>query len=383
MASRHFSVSLMSLLKQMILLGGRHWWLSFLLWVVLVGPAQAAMELRVAIKDGVSRVQVGSSTNAVVRDSAGQPVGELEAMNAFSAQGGGGNVALGQWRSRSLWVEPAGDGYVWIGDRWYRGRTQLVPTSKGLTAVNHVNLEHYLYSVLGAEMSPSWPLEALKAQAVAARSFALHKRSSGTSVYDVTNTTSSQVYKGIETEAQSTHQAVNATAGQVMTYGGKVILAAFHSSSGGHTENVEDIWTQPLPYLRGVADYDMGAPVFQWTKSFSRGEMSRLISGVGNVVSMTPERRTPQGRVVTMKVQGDRGTKRVSGNDLRSALGLRSTLFAVSSTGSGFQIDGRGYGHGLGLSQWGAHNLAAQGTNYQQILGHYYQSATLAQLQAQ
>ncbi len=383
MASRHFSVSLMSLLKQMILLGGHHWWLSFLLWVVLVDPAQAAMELRVAIKDGVSRVQVGSSTNAVVRDSAGQPVGELEAMNAFSAQGGGGNVALGQWRSRSLWVEPAGDGYVWIGDRWYRGRTQLVPTSKGLTAVNHVNLEHYLYSVLGAEMSPSWPLEALKAQAVAARSFALHKRSSGTSVYDVTNTTSSQVYKGIETEAQSTHQAVNATAGQVMTYGGKVILAAFHSSSGGHTENVEDIWTQPLPYLRGVADYDMGAPVFQWTKSFSRGEMSRLISGVGNVVSMTPERRTPQGRVVTMKVQGDRGTKRVSGNDLRSALGLRSTLFAVSSTGSGFQIDGRGYGHGLGLSQWGAHNLAAQGTNYQQILGHYYQSATLAQLQAQ
>ncbi|MEP0886338.1 SpoIID/LytB domain-containing protein, partial [Trichocoleus sp. ST-U3] len=179
-----------------------------------------------------------------------------------------------------------------------------------------------------------------------------------------------------------THQAVNATAGQVMTYGGKVILAAFHSSSGGHTENVEDIWTQPLPYLRGVADYDMGAPVFQWTKSFSRGEMSRLISGVGNVVSMTPERRTPQGRVITMKVQGDRGTKRVSGNDLRSALGLRSTLFAVSSTGSGFQIDGRGYGHGLGLSQWGAHNLAAQGTNYQQILGHYYQSATLAQLQA-
>ena len=382
MASRHFSVSLMSLLKQMILLGGRHWWLSFLLWIVLVGPAQAAMELRVAIKDGISRVQVGSSTNAIVRDSAGQKVGELEAMNAFSAQGGGGNVALGQWRSQSLWVEPTSDGYVWIGDRWYRGRTQLVPTSKGLTAVNHVNLEHYLYSVLGAEMSPSWPLEALKAQAVAARSFALHKRSSGTSVYDVTNTTSSQVYKGIETEAQSTHQAVNATAGQVMTYGGKVILAAFHSSSGGHTENVEDIWTQPLPYLRGVADYDMGAPVFQWTKSFSRSEMSRLISGVGNVVSMTPERRTPQGRVVTMKVQGDRGTKRVSGNDLRSALGLRSTLFAVSSTGSGFQIDGRGYGHGLGLSQWGAHNLAAQGTNYQQILGHYYQSATLAQLQA-
>lgn len=384
MASRHFSVSLMSMLKQIIWLGGHHWWLSLLVWIVLVGPAQAAMELRVAIKDGVSRVQVGSSTKAVVRDGAGQKVGELEAMNAFDAQGGGGSVQIAQWKSRSLTVEPSGDGYVWISDRWYRGRTQLVPTSKGLAAVNHVNLEHYLYSVLGAEMSPSWPQEALKAQAVAARSYALYKRSSsGNSVYDVGNTTSSQVYKGIETEAQGTHQAVDATTGQVMTYGGKIILAAFHSSSGGHTENVEDIWTQPLAYLRGVADYDMGAPVYQWTKSFSKSEMSHLVRSVGNVVSMTPERKTPQGRIVTMRVQGDRGTKRISGDDLRSALGLKSTLFTVSSTGSSFQVDGRGYGHGLGLSQWGAHNLAAQGTNYQQILGHYYQSATLAQLQAQ
>jgi stage II sporulation protein D len=366
----------------MILLGGRHWWLSFLLWIVLVGPAQAATELRVAIKEGVSRVQVGSSTKAIVRNSAGQVVGKIEAMNAFSAQGGSGGVAIGQFRSSQLWIEPSGDGFVWIGDRWYRGRTQLVPTSGGLTAVNHVNLEQYLYSVLGSEMSANWPQEALKAQAVAARSYALYKRStSGNIVYDVGDTTTWQVYKGLETEAQGTHLAVNATAGQVMTYNGQVILAVFHSSSGGHTENVEDIWTDPLPYLRGVADYDMGAPVFEWTKSFSRSELSRLISGVGNVISMTPERTTPQGRVITMKVQGDGGTRRMSGNDLRSALGLRSTLFVVNPTGNGFQVDGRGYGHGLGMSQWGAHNLASRGVNYQQILGHYYQSASLARIQ--
>ncbi len=380
MASRHFPVSLVSLLRQMIWLGGRHWWLSFLLWIVLVGPAQAAMELRVAITEGASRVQVGSSTKAIVRDASGQQVGEIEAMNAFNANGSG-SVALGQWRSQSLWIEPTGDGFVWIGDRWYRGRTQLVPTGRGLTAVNHVNLEHYLYSVLGAEMSPSWPLEALKAQAVAARSYALYKRStSGNTVYDVGDTTTWQVYKGLETEATSTHQAVDATAGQVMIYGGKIILAVFHSSSGGHTENVEDIWSDSLPYLRGVADYDMGAPVFEWSKSFSGSELSRRISGVGNIISMTPERTTPQGRVVTMLVQGDRGTRRVSGADLRKALGLKSTLFVINPNGNGYLVQGRGYGHGLGLSQWGAHNLAARGINYQQILGHYYQSATLAQL---
>jgi stage II sporulation protein D len=375
------SISLVFMLKQIILSGGRHWWLSFLLWIVLVVPAQAAMELKVAIKEGVSRVQVGSSTKAIVRDAAGQEVGELEAMNAFNAQGGGSNVALGRWRSRSLWIEPTDNGFVWIGDRWYRGRTLLVPTSKGMTAVNYVDLDQYLYSVLGSEMSANWPQEALKAQAVAARSFALYKRStSGNSVYDVGDTTTWQVYKGLEAEAPGTQSAVNATTGQVMTYGGKIILAAFHSSSGGHTENVEDIWTDPLPYLRGVADYDMGAPVYQWTKNFSRSQLSRLISGVGNVSSMTAERTTPQGRIITMLVKGDRGTRRISGKDLRSALGLRSTLFVVNPTGNGFQVDGRGYGHGLGMSQWGAHNLAQQGVNYQQILDHYYQNATLAQI---
>jgi stage II sporulation protein D len=366
----------------MLLLGGRHWWLSFLLWIILVGPAQAATQLRVAIKEGVSQVQVGSSTKAIVRDSAGQAVGELEAMNAFKVQGGGSGVAIGQWRSQSLWIEPSSDGFVWIGDRWYRGRTQLVAAGNGLTAVNHVSLEQYLYSVLGSEMSATWPQEALKAQAVAARSYALYKRAtSGNNVYDVGDTTTWQVYKGLESEAQGTHQAVDATAGQVLTHKGQIILAAFHSSSGGHTENVEDVWTQPLPYLRGVADYDMGAPVFEWTKSISRSEMNRLIYGVGKVISMTPERKTPNGRVITMLVKGDRGSKRISGNDLRSALSLKSTLFVVNLVGDSFQVQGRGFGHGLGLSQWGAHNLAEQGTDYQQILGHYYQNATLAQLQ--
>ncbi|MEW6493305.1 MAG: SpoIID/LytB domain-containing protein [Cyanobacteriota bacterium] len=382
MAFGRLPVSLVSILKQILLRGGRHWWLSFFLWFVFAAPAHA-LELRVAIQDGVSRVQVGSSTKAIVRDAAGQELGELTALNSYSAQGSSGNVALGQWRSQSLWIEPTDSGFVWIGDRWYRGRTQLVPTSKGLTAVNHVDLEQYLYSVLGSEMSPSWPLEALKAQAVAARSYALHQRSMAKNpVYDVGDTTTWQVYKGLETEALSTQEAVNATSGQVMTYEGQIILAVFHAASGGHTENVEDIWKSPLiPYLRGVVDYDQSAPVYEWTKSFSRREISGKISGVGSIISMTPERTTPQGRIVTMLVEGDRGKKRLSGSDLRSALGLRSTLFVVNQTGNGFEIRGRGYGHGLGMSQWGARNLAAQGINYQQILSHYYTNATLGQMQ--
>ncbi|NET05070.1 MAG: SpoIID/LytB domain-containing protein [Symploca sp. SIO2B6] len=385
MSSRDLSVAwLISRLKPRTLMRGYSWWLCCLLWLLLIAPAQAVVELRVAIEENVSRLQVGSSTKALIRNGAGQKVGELEAMEGLYANGNGTGVALAQWSSSQLWIEPTGEGFVWIGDRWYRGRTQLVSQTQGLTAVNHVSLEHYLYSVIGAEMSPSWPLEALKAQAVAARSYALHKtHTSPTRLYDLDDTVTFQVYKGIGTEANTTHQAVNATAGQVMTYNGKIILAVFHSASGGHTENVEDIWSNPLPYLRGVPDYDMGAPVYEWTKYFSRREISKRISGVGNVISMTAERITPRGRVITMNVEGDRGRRSISGNDLRKALGLRSRLFTVSPTAEGFQVNGRGFGHGLGLSQWGAYNLAAQGLNYQQILVYYYQGATLAQLQPQ
>jgi stage II sporulation protein D len=380
MAFGRLPISFKFMLKPILKQGGRYGWLSLLLWLILVAPA-TAMELRVAIEEGLKQVKVGSSTKAIVRDAAGQPVGELAPMNGYDIKGGGSSVALGQWNSQSLWIEPTDEGFVWIDDRWYRGRTQVVPTSKGLTAVNHVDLEEYLYSVLGAEMSANWPLEALKAQAVAARTYALYKSATGgNSVYDVGDTTTWQVYKGLESEAETTRTAVRETAGQVMTYNGQVILAVFHAASGGHTENVEDIWSNPLPYLRGVVDYDQEAPVFQWTKSFSRSQLSKRISGVGNVISLTPEGKTPQGRVVTMVVKGDRGTRRIKGSDFRTALGLRSTLFDVNPTSNGFEFQGRGYGHGLGLSQWGARGLATQGIKYHQILSHYYPNAILAQL---
>jgi stage II sporulation protein D len=188
------------------------------------------------------------------------------------------------------------------------------------------------------------------------------------------------VYQGLNTEYTTTHQAVNGTTGQIMTYNGQVILAAFHSSSGGHTENVEDIWTSPLPYLRAVIDYDQQSPVFQWNKVFSKSQINSLISGVGNIKMMIPQETTPFGRIVAMKVVGDRGTTTMSGTELRKVLDLRSTLFRVKAEGNNIQIVGRGFGHGLGLSQWGAYYLAKNGVNYQQILGHYYQNTSLTQL---
>ncbi|BBA79081.1 sporulation protein [cyanobacterium endosymbiont of Rhopalodia gibberula] len=366
-------------LSQILL--GRYGWLTGLIWMILSFPAQGATELRVAIEKSVGTLKVGSSTPALVHDGAGHKLGELTQLEAFVVKPHRSGVNLDRWNSNQIVIEPTKNGSIWIGDRWYRGKVRLIRQGNGVTAVNLVDLEEYLYSVVGSEAYPTWPIEALKSQAVVARTYALYKSSKAQNrYYDLDTTTKTQVYRGLETEFVTTHEAVNGTAGQVLTHNGKVILAAFHSSSGGHTENVEDVWSSPLPYLRGVVDYDQLAPVFQWRKSFNAGQMGQLIGGIGAVRSLIPQRTTPHGRIITLKVVGTRGSKNITDDNLRKALDLKSTLFTVSANNETFQIDGRGYGHGIGLSQWGSHYLAEQGIPYDQIVSHYYQNAQLTTL---
>ena len=357
---------------------------SLTLWLLLTWPAQAALELRVAVKNGSDILAVGSSTQAIVRDSSGASIGQMPGGRSISVEFEGNALRLANWRSSTFWLEPEAGGYVFIGDRWYRGRVYLVPYQGGITAINLVELEAYLYSVLGSEMASDWPLEALRAQAVAARSYAIyHSQRAFGQLYDVDSSTAHQVYRGLEAEALATRAAVESTRYQVLTYGGQVIEAVFHSSSGGYTENVEDVWQRPIPYLRSVQDYDQGAPVYQWSQVFSQAEFQQRLGGIGNLVAAIPERVTPHGRVITMRLEGSYGDRRLSGNEIRKALELRSTLFTIAIANDQIQITGRGYGHGIGLSQWGAHNLAVRGHTYQQILNHYYRGATLSQLQAQ
>lgn len=352
------------------------------IWGFWHTSALASVELRVLIKKTNSSLTVGSSTPAVIRDAGGKVLGQVAGMNSFNSKISKNNVNLGQWNGSRLWLEPTGDGVVWIGDNWYRGRVLLLPQGNGVTAVNYVDMEDYLYSVVGAEAVPSWPQEALKAQAVAARSYALHQRNtSRNGEYDVDSSTKTQVYKGLASEYTTTHQAVKATADEVMTYDGRVILAVFHSSSGGHTENVEDIWTSPLPYLRGVVDYDQTSPVFQWSKSVAPSQLMQVVGNVGNIRAIVPEKTTPQGRVVSLRVEGDRSSRSLQGAEVRRALDLRSTLFRMSFANGGLQVYGRGFGHGIGLSQWGTFYLAQNGVNYQQILAHYYQNARISKIQ--
>jgi stage II sporulation protein D len=371
--------------------------LAIAFWLAASASALAQLELRVAVLEDVATVEVGSSTPAIIRNESGQVISQLTPQSAVEVKQARGGLLLQNLQANQFWVEPTQGGYVWIGNTWYRGRVLVTSTGRGVVAVNYVDLEHYLYSVLGAEMGANWPLEALKAQAVAARSYALYQRDTyGNATYDVGDTQAWQVYKGISSESVNTQIAVNATAGQVLIHNGNIIEAVFHSSSGGHTDNSENVWTKAMPYLRGVPAYDEGAPGSTWSVTFSAEQLSERIPGVGRVRALVPERMTPFGRVLSVRVVGDAGTRSVSGESIRSALGLRSTRFSVGTIGNEiarkqggqtasavFQLVGSGFGHGLGMSQWGAYNLAQRGFTYQQIVQHYYQGASLAKIQVQ
>src|SRR5206468_1205084 len=163
-------------------------------------------------------------------------------------------------------------GLLRVDGRLYRGVIELRRTSEGrLTAINEVDVEQYLYGVIKGEIDPRWPPEAVKAQAVAARTLALEALTSGPERYAgkgyvLRATTDSQVYLGVPGEDPAGIAAVDATRGMIMTFGGQPIFAAYHSNSGGHTENSENVWGIAYPYLRGVSDpYALGAPGTQWT----------------------------------------------------------------------------------------------------------------------
>ncbi|MBW4593870.1 MAG: SpoIID/LytB domain-containing protein [Brasilonema angustatum HA4187-MV1] len=361
---------------------GRHWWLGILIWIAMVAPSQASsVILRVAIQRDVNQVKVGSSTTAVIKDSSGRTLGELPAMSPYSVQAVPGGIALDKWRSNLFWVEPTGKGFVYIGDRWYRGRTLVVPSQKGLSVVNWVALDEYLYSVIGGEMDPRWPSEALKAQAIAARTYALYERQRqrNNPLYDLGASPDRwQIYQGVSSESPTTYAAVDATAGEVLTYKNRVILSVFHACSGGHTENSEDVWGSTQPYLRAVPDFDQNIKECNWSRTFSPAEISVLVPEVGNVKQIIPGSTSPFGSVKALKIVGDKGEKVLTGEDVRTVLKLKSTRFTVSNANGSFTFTGLGYGHALGMSQWGAYNLASRGYNHLQILNYYYKGVALA-----
>jgi stage II sporulation protein D len=212
--------------------------------------------------------------------------------------------------------------------RRYRGSIQVDAVGTSLRAVNLVGLEQYLYGVVPSEMPYTWLPEALKAQAVAARSYALATRKNG--AFDLYPDTRSQVYLGLDHERPSTNAAVDATAGKVVLYEGQVAKTFFFSTSGGRTASAEDVWGEAVPYLVSVPDpYDSISPYHDWGPfTFTGAKLARALKLPGRVVDLQPELNA-SGRIKTLTVVSTKGSIAVPGIDLRKRLGLRSTWFSV------------------------------------------------------
>jgi stage II sporulation protein D len=214
----------------------------------------------------------------------------------------------------------------------YRGALRLHRDGRAVIVVNDVSLEHYLYGVVAAEMPASWAAEALKAQAVVARSYALRSRRP-TDVFDVYADTRSQVYRGVIAEAPAAVAAVRATRALAVRYGAEVAQTFFHSTSGGRTAaNEEGFGGLPVPYLRSVDDpYDSMSPVHEWSVTIADRDAERKLREVllGELEDIVVAAATPSGRADRVDIVGSEGTIQISGRELRSLLGLRSHWFAI------------------------------------------------------
>ncbi|SHK23959.1 SpoIID/LytB domain-containing protein [Paramaledivibacter caminithermalis] len=331
-------------------------------------------------------------------------------------------------------LDKDGNDIISLDGKRYRGEFIIRRfKDSDMTVINYLSLESYLYGVLPKEMSGDWPMEALKAQAVAARSYAIssiHKHEEFG--FNLCSTTNCQVYGGYDAERPRSNRAVDETFGEVLTYDGKIISPFYHSSSGGYTEDSENVWSIELPYIRAVKDdFSLGAPNCYWTKSYTAQEIKDILNSaglvIGDIKEIHTEGYTEGGRILSLKISD--GTREIdlAKAKTRSIFGpkvIKSMNFSISTdvdyyvisadmeniirrpmssmiilsadrsektssdkkyrifdgddyiTSSGvptkYIFNGTGYGHGLGMSQWGAKKMAELGYTYEDILKHYY-----------
>ncbi len=256
----------------------------------------------------------------------------------------------------------------------YSGKIEVFKGKNGLFVVNELPIEEYIKGVVKVEVGENWPLEALKAQAVAVRTYAIYNveyKKDG--VYHVTSSTLSQLYKGLKTDP-NVEEAVNSTRGEILTYNGKPVNALYHSTSGGLTELPEEIFGKAFPYLKSVECDSSSSPFYIWERRIQLKELERLLR-LKNLEVVDVDSTTKTGRAKEVKFTGKEYEKLFSANELRKILGwkrLPSTWFSISMYDDLVIFKGKGYGHGVGMCQWSAMEMAKKGASYKDILAVFY-----------
>lgn len=340
------------------------------------------------------------------------------------------------------------DDKIQVEDRNYRGYINFKIKGNELLTINYLELNSYLYGVLPKEMPPSFHIEALKAQAIAARSYTLANMKHKNEGYDLCDTTHCQVYGGLDGESASTNQAVDETSGMIISHNDKIIDALYHSNSGGYTASSEEVWGGSLPYLLSVKDeFSEGSPNSNWSVMMTPNEINGKLKNkginIGELFDLEILEISPSQRVVQLKVIGSLGEEILTKDKIRQVLGvteIKSTSFIIKKEGTvenknsiyaiggksknsqiidtgksyiidsdlnkvslgglrkkavitkdniiemnnestsnvnSFTFQGKGYGHGVGMSQWGAQKMAKTGYSCEDILKHYYSNVDI------
>jgi stage II sporulation protein D len=278
-----------------------------------------------------------------------------------------------------------------LNGKSFRGELSIIyaPKLGKLIYINKVLLEEYLQGVVPYEMPSSWHLEALKSQAIAARTYAVNSiQKNKNEIYHVESTIQSQVYGGISKETKNSNLAVTETKGKILIFSEEPIQAFYHSNSGGQTETAENVWGgRSLAYLKSVrSKYCESATNFTWDLKLTREVLIDKLKafGISEIESITIKTTTDSGRAKEIEIK-DKNEKAntILGNDFRKAIGstqIKSLLFEVTSVEDNFFFKGTGFGHGVGLSQWGSRGMADAGKSYKDILNHYYTDVSIANI---
>jgi stage II sporulation protein D len=292
-------------------------------------------------------------------------------------------ILLGKTTSDSnrVLIKKIGPEPIIINGRRFRGNIELIKKDAGFLAVNHIDLEDYVKGILYHEASHYWPEEALRAQAIVSRSYAVYQmHESKSKDYDVTSDIYSQVYGGSASERFRTNRAVDKTKGLILTYQGRAIPTYFHATCAGHTEDASMLWNINIPPLKGVeCGFCKESPHFNWHYVLALGEIRQKlvdagykISGIKDIVILGKDN---SGRITDLNIISANKDLKISAKDFRNIIGpniIRSTNFTVSVVKDDAVFEGFGWGHGVGLCQWGAYFMAKQGLTAEVILKYYY-----------
>lgn len=352
-------------------------------------PADAGIELRIAIKKSLRSAIFTSIEPIRVSSLKSGALLNTGIIRNIKVQKHRRGVRIGKliFPVDSIRLDSP-DRVISFNGKRYRGSLVVRDNGKGsFDVINHLDLEEYIKGVVPSEVPADWPIEALKAQAVAARTYALFKRSENSGgKFDLLSDVNDQVYGGMDRENKRTNIAVDRTKGMILTYKNQIAHTYYHSTSGPKTENGNAVFKgSNLPYLKSVTcNFGRKSPYYKWQYSARPSQIQSILSrhGIrtGRIKTISLRSHTATGRVREIGISGKAGFQTVDALQFRKMIGtkiFKSTRFTVKKQGSKLVFNGTGYGHGVGMCQWGAKGMADKNFSFRRILAHYYPGAKL------